>query len=163
MFNKSKQDPPQRSSASSKRTSVLGPTLSFRGGELSADEDLIIEGMVEGTITHQSHNLTIGRNGRVKADVKARTITVQGTVQGDLYGDEAVYIASTGQVHGNVVSPRVAIEDGASFSGKIDTTQAQPGVADDISSRQSNSIASMAGSVGVLARRETDSERAEAG
>jgi cytoskeletal protein CcmA (bactofilin family) len=163
MFNKSKQDLPQRSNTSSKGTSVLGPTLTFRGGELSADEDLIIEGTVEGTITHQSHNLTIGRNGRVKADVKARMITVQGTVQGDLYGDEAVYIASTGQVHGNVVSPRVAIEDGASFSGKIDTTQPQPGGAADISSRPTNAVATMAGSVGVLARRETDSERAEVG
>ena len=74
-----------------KGTSVLGPTLTFKGGELSSDEDLIIEGTVEGKIAHQNHHLTIGKNGRVKADVRARLITVYGTVEGDLRGDEGVH------------------------------------------------------------------------
>jgi cytoskeletal protein CcmA (bactofilin family) len=104
-----------------KGVSVLGPTLTFRGGELSSDEDLIIEGTVEGKIAHQSHHLTIGKNGRVKADVRARLITVYGTVEGDLHGDEGVQITATARVIGNVVAPRVSLESGATFQGSITT------------------------------------------
>jgi cytoskeletal protein CcmA (bactofilin family) len=105
----------------SKGPSVLGPTLTFRGGELSSDEDLIIEGTVEGKIAHQNHHLTIGKQGRVKADVKARLITVYGTIEGDLQGDEGVHISATARVVGNVVAPRISIESGARFEGSITT------------------------------------------
>lgn len=107
----------------SKGTSVLGPTLTFKGGELSSDEDLIIEGTVEGKIAHQNHHLTVGKNGRVKADVRARLITVYGTIEGDLRGDEGVHITATAHVVGNVVSPRVSIESGARFEGSVTTTK----------------------------------------
>ena len=105
----------------SKGVSVLGPTLTFRGGELSSDEDLIIEGTVEGKIAHQSHHLTIGKSGRVKANVRARVITVYGSVEGDLHGDEGVQISATAHVIGNVVAPRVSLESGARFEGSITT------------------------------------------
>ena len=105
----------------SKGVSVLGPTLTFRGGELSSDEDLIIEGTVEGKIAHQSHHLTIGKSGRVKANVRARLITVYGAVEGDLHGDEGVQISATAHVVGNVVAPRVSLESGARFEGSITT------------------------------------------
>lgn len=111
-----------------KGTSVLGPTLTFRGGELSVDEDLIIEGTVEGKIAHQNHHLTIGKNGRVKADVKARLITVYGTIEGNLQGDEGVQVMASARVTGNVVAPRVSIETGARFEGSI-TTKETPSVA----------------------------------
>jgi cytoskeletal protein CcmA (bactofilin family) len=111
-----------------KGTSVLGPTLTFRGGELSVDEDLIIEGTVEGKIAHQNHHLTIGKNGRVKADVKARLITVYGTIEGNLHGDEGVQVMASARVTGNVVAPRVSIETGARFEGSI-TTKEAPSVA----------------------------------
>ena len=104
-----------------KGVSVLGPTLTFRGGELSSDEDLVIEGTVEGKIAHQSHHLTIGKNGKVKANVRARLITVYGTVEGDLHGDEGVQIAASARVIGNVVAPRVSLEPGARFEGSITT------------------------------------------
>jgi cytoskeletal protein CcmA (bactofilin family) len=104
-----------------KGVSVLGPTLTFRGGELSSDEDLIIEGTVEGKIAHQSHHLTIGKSGKVKANVRARLITVYGTVEGDLHGDEGVQITATAHVIGNVVAPRVSLEAGARFEGSITT------------------------------------------
>jgi cytoskeletal protein CcmA (bactofilin family) len=110
---------------SAKGVSVLGPTLTFRGGELSSDEDLIIEGTVEGKIAHQSHHLTIGKNGKVKANVRARLITVYGTVEGDLHGDEGVQIAASARVIGNVVAPRVSLEPGAKFEGSI-TTREEP-------------------------------------
>jgi len=111
------------SRAPSKGVSVLGPTLTFRGGELSSDEDLIIEGTVEGKIAHQSHHLTIGKNGKVKANVRARLITVYGTVEGDLHGDEGVQITATARVIGNVVAPRVSLEPGARFEGSITTKE----------------------------------------
>ena len=106
-----------------KGVSVLGPTLTFRGGELSSDEDLIIEGTVEGKIAHQNHHLTIGKNGKVKANVRARLITVYGTVEGDLHGDEGVQIAASARVIGNVVAPRVSLEPGARFEGSITTRE----------------------------------------
>ena len=129
MFKK-QSDPPMTTSfrvesetRSSKGVSVLGPTLTFRGGELSSDEDLIIEGTVEGKIAHQNHHLTIGKNGRVKANVRARLITVYGTIEGDLHGDEAVQITATARVIGNVVAPRVSLESGARFEGSITTKE----------------------------------------
>jgi cytoskeletal protein CcmA (bactofilin family) len=130
MFKKH-NDPPMASSfrveseprpaAPQKGASVLGPTLTFRGGELSSDEDLIIEGTVEGKIAHQNHHLTIGKNGKVKANIRARLITVYGTVEGDLHGDEGVQISATAHVKGNVVAPRVSLEPGARFEGSITT------------------------------------------
>ena len=99
--------------------SVLGPTLRFKG-ELSADEDLIIQATVEGTIAHHTKNLTIGEHGQVKANINAAVIVVEGTVEGDLTGDDAVIIKATGRVTGNVTAPRITLEDGASFNGRID-------------------------------------------
>ena len=129
MFKKSSETPPaafrmESDTRPAKAPSVLGPTLTFRGGELSSDEDLIIEGTVEGKIAHHSHHLTIGKQGRVKADVRARLITVYGTIEGDLHGDEGVHIAATAQVHGNVTAPRVSLENGAKFQGSIVTKDA---------------------------------------
>ncbi len=114
------------STSSTKGVSVLGPTLTFKGGELSSDEDLVIEGTVEGKIAHQSHHLTIGKQGRVKADVKARLITVYGSVEGDLHGDEGVHITASAHVIGNVVAPRVSLENGARFEGSIITRESSP-------------------------------------
>ena len=111
----------RRPAAPPKGVSVLGPTLSIKGGELSFDEDLIIEGTVEGKIAHQGHHLTIGKNGRVKANIRARLITVYGTVEGDLHGDEGVEISASARVTGNVVGPRVTLEGGAVFKGSITT------------------------------------------
>jgi cytoskeletal protein CcmA (bactofilin family) len=100
------------------RTSVLGPTLRFRG-ELSAQEDLIIQGSVEGSITH-TQSLTVGTDGSMKGDIRARVIVIDGKVEGDLYATESVNIRATAKVKGNVFAPRVAITDGAFFQGQIE-------------------------------------------
>ena len=100
------------------RASVLGPTLRFRG-ELSAQEDLIIQGSVEGSITH-TQSLTVGTDGSMKGDIRARVIVIDGKVEGDLYATESVNIRATAKVKGNVFAPRVAIQDGAFFQGKVD-------------------------------------------
>ena len=101
-----------------KSTSVLGPSLSFKG-ELRAEEDLLIQGKVEGSIEHTS-NLTIGVQGKVKADVKAEFIAVEGKVTGDLKGTKSVVIKDTANVDGNIFSPTVSLHEGATFNGKID-------------------------------------------
>ena len=101
------------------RTSVLGPSLSFKGN-LIAGEDLLIQGRVEGSIQHNAQTLTIGPEGSVKANVRARTIIVQGQVRGDLYGTEAVVVEETAEVRGNIFAPRVGLQEGAKFKGSID-------------------------------------------
>ena len=100
------------------KSSVLGPTLKFKG-ELSADEDLLIKGRIEGTIKHSS-SLTIGEGGHVKANVAAEYIAVEGRVEGDLNGSKCVKIRKTAKIDGNIVSPSVSLVDGAKFNGKID-------------------------------------------
>ncbi|HEY1312636.1 MAG TPA: polymer-forming cytoskeletal protein [Steroidobacteraceae bacterium] len=100
------------------RASVLGPTLRFRG-ELSAQEDLIVQGSIEGSITH-TQSLTIGTDGSMKGDIRARVIVIDGKVEGDLYATESVSIRATAKVKGNVFAPRVGITDGAFFQGQVE-------------------------------------------
>jgi len=102
--------------------SVFGPTLRFKG-ELRADEDFVLQGRIEGSI-HHTQNLTIGTDGVVKGDSRARSITVEGTVEGDLYALESISIRPTARVLGNLLAPRVAIADGAHFNGKVDMASA---------------------------------------
>ncbi len=104
------------------RPSVLGKTLIFKG-ELSADEDLILQGRVEGAIRH-TQSLTVGTDGVVIGDIHARSIVVEGTVEGDLHGSASVLIAATAKVRGNIVAPRVGITEGAVFNGSVDMSSA---------------------------------------
>ena len=97
---------------------MLGPSLRFRG-ELSAQEDLIIQGSVEGSITH-TQSLTVGTDGSMKGDIRARVILIDGKVEGDLYATESVTIRATAKVKGNVFAPRVGITEGAFFQGQIE-------------------------------------------
>jgi cytoskeletal protein CcmA (bactofilin family) len=103
-------------------SSVLGRTLRFKG-ELRAEEDFVLQGRVEGSI-HHTQNLTIGIDGVVSGDSRALTIVVDGTVEGDLYALESISIRQTARVVGNLLAPRVAIADGASFNGKVDMASA---------------------------------------
>lgn len=107
-----------------RKTSVIGPTLVFRG-ELSANEDLIIEGEIEGTIAHHEKNLTVGKEGRVRANINARCVEVIGLVEGDIKGEEIVKLAKTAKVKGNIVCGRLVMEDGAQFTGSIDMEEAK--------------------------------------
>jgi cytoskeletal protein CcmA (bactofilin family) len=109
---------PEARPAEAPRASVLGPTLKFRG-ELSAQEDLVVQGSVEGSITH-TQSLTIGTDGSMKGDIRARVIVVDGKVDGDLYATESVSIRATARVKGNVFAPRVGITEGAFFQGQVE-------------------------------------------
>ena len=98
-------------------------------GELNGSEDLTIEGHIEGKIDLKDHVLTIGPNGRIKAQVFAKAVVVLGEVDGNVTATEKVDIRDGGSVDGDIVSPRVAIAEGAHFRGSVDmqrrTGQAQ--------------------------------------
>jgi cytoskeletal protein CcmA (bactofilin family) len=89
-------------------------------GELNGSEDLTIEGHVEGKIELKDHVLTIGPNGKIKAAVFAKSVIVLGEINGNLTASEKVDIRDGGAVDGDIVSPRVAIAEGAHFRGTVD-------------------------------------------
>ena len=101
-----------------KAASILGPTLKFKG-ELTANEDLVIQGQVEGSIKHSS-NLTIGEEGKLKASVEADHIAIEGEVKGDVSGATSVVVKESANVDGNIFSPTVTLREGATFNGRID-------------------------------------------
>lgn len=105
--------------AQAKNVSVIGPTMVFKG-ELTADEDLIIEGEIEGTIAHHQKHLTVGKQGRVKADIHASSVIVLGQLVGDIHCQGMVSLAKGADVTGNIYCGRIVMEDGAKFKGKID-------------------------------------------
>lgn len=90
-------------------------------GEISGKEDLFIDGTLEGKLDLSGASVTIGPNGKVKADIQAREIVVRGNVQGKLTGRDRVQLWNTGQVAGEVQTERLAIEDGAVLRGKVET------------------------------------------
>jgi cytoskeletal protein CcmA (bactofilin family) len=89
-------------------------------GELNGSEDLTIEGHVEGTIQLREHVLTIGPNGRIKAQVFAKAVIVLGEVTGNVTASDKVDIRDNGSVDGDIIAPRVAIAEGAHFRGSVD-------------------------------------------
>jgi len=92
-------------------------------GELNGSEDLTIEGHVEGKIELRDHVLTIGPNGRIKAELHAKSVVVLGEVIGNVSASEKVDIRENGSVEGDITSPRVAIAEGAHFRGSVDMAQ----------------------------------------
>jgi cytoskeletal protein CcmA (bactofilin family) len=120
------QPSPQPLSSSShpppaKERALIGPSIEIKGS-LSGGEDLFVEGRVEGKIELAQYSVTIGASGRIKADIQGRTIIVNGEVEGNLYGSEQIILRQSSKVTGNLVAPRVSLEDGANFKGSIDMT-----------------------------------------
>lgn len=104
---------------SSGRSATLGATIKVKG-DISGDENLMIEGQVEGTVNLASHELTIGKSGKVHADVTAKVIRIDGEVHGDITGKEKVFVSSTSNIKGNIITPKMTLEEGARFKGTID-------------------------------------------
>jgi len=104
---------------------TIGPSITIRG-DVTGDEDLLIQGRIEGTVDLKQHNVTVGPEGRVKADLKGRTVTIEGEVDGDVRGQEQVALRASSKVNGDIVAPRVVLEDGASFLGSIDMSGKAP-------------------------------------
>jgi cytoskeletal protein CcmA (bactofilin family) len=108
-----------RSSPSVDEVVNIGKSV-FIKGELTGDENLTIEGRVEGRIELKDHNLVIGPNGKINAEVNAKNVTVIGSVVGNISATEVVEIKSSGSVMGDIRSARVSIADGAHFKGSVD-------------------------------------------
>jgi cytoskeletal protein CcmA (bactofilin family) len=104
--------------SASERVSILGPTLHFKG-ELHADEELLIKGRIEGSITH-TQRITVCPEGTVTANVRAQVIVVEGAVDGDLQAEKSVMVRETAKLRGNITAPSVSIVEGAHFTGGID-------------------------------------------
>ena len=98
---------------------MIGPKISIKG-TISGEEDLLIQGKVEGTISLGEFEVAIGESAEVKANIRAKAVKIDGLVEGDITGGEKVVISKSGNVHGNIVAPRVTLEDGAIFKGSID-------------------------------------------
>jgi cytoskeletal protein CcmA (bactofilin family) len=103
---------------------AIGKSVQIRG-ELQGSEDLLIDGMVDGTVSLQESRLTIGPNAKVKANVSARDIVVMGSIQGNLQASGRIELRSGCQVVGDLKAGRLSIEENASFSGKVDLLTAE--------------------------------------
>jgi cytoskeletal protein CcmA (bactofilin family) len=97
----------------------IGQSIHIKG-ELTGNEDLTIEGKVEGKIFLKDNNLTIGANGKITAEITAKTVMVLGEVSGNITADDKVEVATSGSMRGDIVAPRVVLADGAKFKGAID-------------------------------------------
>ena len=128
MWNKDDQEGsaavPGTQSNAPRAATRIGPSVSIRG-TVKGGEDLYLEGRVDGEILAPKNRVVIGKSGRIKADVSASVIEVEGEVTGDLTGSERVVVAATGNVHGNIKAPRVSLENGAQFKGSIDMDPAE--------------------------------------
>ena len=97
----------------------IGQSIQIKG-DLTGNEDLTIEGKVDGKISLKDHNLTIGANGRITADIHAKAVVVVGEVVGNITADDKVEVTATGSMKGDITAPHVVLADGARFKGSVD-------------------------------------------
>lgn len=117
-----KADPTIGAQRPSGEPSRIRSGLKIRG-EISGNTDLYIDGDVQGKLRFGQAMVTVGPSGHVQADIEAREIVVEGNVQGTLRAEERVRLGAQSRVKGNLLTPRIAIEDGARLSGKVDMTR----------------------------------------
>ncbi len=99
--------------------STIGPSITVKG-ELFGKEDLEVQGKVEGTISLKKHSVSVSEDGRVNADIHAKSIRIGGEVKGNLFGEDEVVILRSGRVEGDIKASRVTLENGSRFKGSID-------------------------------------------
>jgi len=114
-----------RESARSSEIATIGKSVVVKG-ELSGSEDLVVDGEVEGSIALRGQSLTIGPNGRVRANIEARNVIVHGRVDGNIYASERVELRKSASLSGDITTARISIEDGAFFKGTIDIQKPEP-------------------------------------
>jgi len=108
---------------------TIGKSVQIRG-EVKGSEDLLVDGVVEGTITLSDSRLTIGPNARVQANVSARDVVVVGTLNGDILATGRVELRAGANLVGDIHAVRLSIEENALFSGKVDLVQPTAGASD---------------------------------
>jgi cytoskeletal protein CcmA (bactofilin family) len=114
---------------SSSKVALIGQGISI-AGDVKAETSLKVEGRIEGRSVQCTDEVEVAESGQVIAHVVAKVVKISGTVSGDIGGSEKVLITRTGRVQGNIVAPRVQLEDGALFRGSIDMNPAQSADAD---------------------------------
>lgn len=110
---------PTQDRAGSTERATIGRSITIHG-EVTGDEDLLIQGRVEGSVELRQQSITVGQDGRVTASITGRIIVVEGQVEGDLRAEEQVVLKASAKVQGDITAPRVVLEDGATFSGGVD-------------------------------------------
>lgn len=100
----------------------IGKSISIKG-DLSGDEDIQVDGIVEGRVELPNNQFTVGPEGRVRAEVHAKLVVVIGQVDGNIVGTERVELQATAVVHGDVKSPRLIVHEGAVINGSIEMTK----------------------------------------
>ena len=100
----------------------IGKSISIRG-DLTGNEDMVIEGQVEGKVDLPNNQLTVGANGKVKAEIHAKGVVVVGHVEGNIFGLERIEIQATGRVEGDVTAPKLVVAEGAQINGAVQMSQ----------------------------------------
>lgn len=113
---------PMRERESARGPLVIGQTVVIKG-EVSAREDIVVAGRVEGKILVAEHTVRVGREAHVAAEIHAKAVVIEGRVTGNVSASDRVEILPEGRVDGDLTSPKVAMADGAEFRGKIDMTR----------------------------------------
>jgi len=116
---------PVRETSRSSEIATIGKSVVVKG-ELSGSEDLVVDGEVEGSIALRGQSLTIGPNGRVRANIEARNVILHGRVDGDIHASDRVELRKSASLSGDITTMRISIEDGAFFKGTIDIQKAEP-------------------------------------
>ena len=96
----------------------LGPSL-FLKGELSGEEDVVIEGQYKGKIDLVNHNILVGRGAKVEGDIRVKNITISGAVEGNIDASGKIFISKEGQMKGDLKAPKISIMEGAKFKGCV--------------------------------------------
>ncbi|MGB8771793.1 MAG: polymer-forming cytoskeletal protein [Candidatus Korobacteraceae bacterium] len=118
-------EPVRSDSLRSNEIATIGKSVVVKG-ELSGSEDLVVDGVVEGSIALRGQSLTVGPNGRVRANIEARNVILHGRVDGDIHATERVELRKTASLSGDISTARISIEDGAFFKGTIDIQKPEP-------------------------------------
>jgi cytoskeletal protein CcmA (bactofilin family) len=101
-----------------RNTARFGSSFHLKG-EISGDEDLIIGGRFRGKINLKNHSLLVEQTGKIKADIRAKNVTIKGSIEGNIYASGKVFISKDGDVKGNIISPKISIMEGAGFKGSV--------------------------------------------
>src|SRR5262245_43793389 len=117
--------PEPRSAAASSRQAVVGAASAMRG-QLAAREDLWIEGVFDGEIQAPGFQVTVSGGGRVRAEIRAKSVVVEGELEGDVVAEQMVTVRAGGRLQGNIRAPRVGLEEGCVFQGTVDMNGTAP-------------------------------------
>ena len=100
--------------------SVIGTTITIKG-EVSGGQDMLINGCVEGRLSLPGHTVTVGKEGRIKAEMLAKVIQIGGFVEGSLQGEKTIRLCETGRVRGSLTAPEIVLAEGCKYKGSVDT------------------------------------------